>query len=508
MKEEYIFIGVDIGTTGVRAAAYEKNGTLFYYADEYYSIEMPRPNYAEQNHELIFNKTKKVIKEVANKLLYLRKKPLGISLSVAMHSFALAKKDKFLSNMLIWADSRASKLVKDYKAKSDNIKYFYDKTCCPPHSCYPYFKMLYFKQNYENLDFDRVYSLKDYIFEQLTGFWCIDKSCACASGFYNANDLNWDDDLLYSLGLKKENLPEVKDTIFNLGLKEEIAKELNLAPDLPVVIGSSDGVLVNLGISCFKEGQMSATIGTSGALRLISNGVKKDSSARTWCYNLLDDTWVVGGAINNGGIVLKWLRDKICHYSTSNLENIDIDAYELMSLKASKVAVGSEGLLALPFFTGERAPHWNSELKGMFFGLGLNHSRSHMIRAVMEGICYGLKSIYNPLSSFKEPTSIKVSGSFTKSSVWIQILADILNRDIILPKNSEGAAYGAAILGFISLGLIDNLDDLEELESERIFHAQSENFDLYNRIFKIYENLYSKLQDEFAQIYEIGENKI
>ncbi|TKX33838.1 FGGY-family carbohydrate kinase [Campylobacter taeniopygiae] len=179
-----------------------------------------------------------------------------------------------------------------------------------------------------------------------------------------------------------------------------------------------------------------------------------------------------------------------------------------MSLKASKVAVGSEGLLALPFFTGERAPHWNSELKGMFFGLGLNHSRSHMIRAVMEGICYGLKSIYNPLSSFKEPTSIKVSGSFTKSSVWIQILADILNRDIILPKNSEGAAYGAAILGFISLGLIDNLDDLEELEGERIFHAQSENFDLYNRIFKIYENLYSKLQDEFAQIYEIGENKI
>lgn len=498
---QQIFIGIDIGTTGVRAVAYELSGKKICYADEYYPLETPYPHYAEQNQEMIYIKTKQVLKEVLHTLMRLGKKPLGIALSTTMHSFALTnKQNQFISNFIIWADSRSAAIVKEFKATNDYAKTFYEKTCCPPHSCYPYFKMLWFRQTYKDLEIARVYSLKDYIFENLTGQWCIDKACACASGFYNANLLEWDKDLLESTHLHKEQLPKVVDTTFSSPLKLELQKELGLQEALPIVIGASDGVLVNLGIGAFTKGDISATIGTSGAVRMISHGVKRDSKGRTWCYNLLDDTWVVGGAINNGGIIMRWMRDNICHYSKNHLENIDIDAYDLMTLKASKVPAGSDGLLVLPFFTGERAPYWNSDLRGMFFGLSLKHSRSHIIRAIMEGICFGLKSIYDVLINFEEVKQIKVSGSFTKSNLWVQILSDILESQIIVPENSEGAAFGATILGFLALGIIKDLQDLENLQNQVIYYPQIQHFTTYESLYKLYENLYNKLQDDFALI--------
>ncbi len=502
---ESVFIGVDIGTTGVRACAYQLDGINLFYADEFYPLETPYPNWAEQNPELIYAKMKKAIKKVVQFLNYSHKTPLGIALSAPMHSFSIANNNKLISNFLTWADSRAYLCVKQFKQDEILAKKFYEKTCCPAHPCYPYFKMLWFRENYAHLYVNRIYSIKDYVFENLTGEWVIDKSCACASAFYNAHTLKWDSEILDSVGLHKDNLPLVVDTIYKTPIKDSMAIELGLNKDLPIVIGASDGVLVNLGIGAYKQGDISVTIGTSGAARMISYGAKCDDKKRTWCYNLLNDIWVVGGAINNGGIIMRWLRDNICHYSKNYLEHINIDAYELMTLKASKIKAGANGLLALPFFTGERAPHWNSELKGMFFGFSLQHSRSHMIRAVMEGICFGLKSIFNVLQGFEEPKTIKVSGSFTKSHLWVQILSDIFQRDVILPKNAEGAAYGAALLGFISLGIIHDFTQLNHFEYEKIYHAQEENIPIYQTLFDLYERLYYKLKDEFSLIHKLQE---
>lgn len=493
--KQQIFIGIDVGTTGVRAVAYELSGKKLCYADEYYPLETPIYNYAEQNQQLIYTKTKQVLKKVIDCLMHLKKKPLGIALSTTMHSIALTnKQNHFISKLIIWADSRSANLVKEFKSQPNKAKQFYNTTCCPPHSCYPYFKMLWFRQNYKDLELSRVYSLKDYIFEKLTGEWCIDKACACASGFYNVETLKWDKELLASINLSTKQLPKVVDTTFFSPLKQELQKELGLKEPLCVVIGASDGVLVNLGIGAFEKGDISATIGTSGAIRMMSKGVKRDFKERIWCYNLYKDIWVAGGAINNGGIIMRWMRDNICYYNHFD------KAYDIMTLEASKVKAGSDGLLVLPFFTGERAPHYNSDLRAVFFGLSLKHNRSHMIRAIMEGICFGLKSIYNVLTSFEELKQIKVSGSFTKSKLWVQILSDILDADIIVPKNSEGVAFGAAILGFLSLGLIENLEDLENFETQKVYHPQVQNYATYQSLYRLYENLYDKLQNEFRSI--------
>ena len=161
----------------------------------------------------------------------------------------------------------------------------------------------------------------------------------------------------------------------------------------------------------------------------------------------------------------------------------------------------ADGLICLPYFTGERAPYWNSELRGMFFGFSLNHSRSHMIRAVMEGICYSLNSVMAALKEFGDVKDIRVSGSFTKSKLWLQILSDVLNQPITLPDNSEGAAFGAAVLGFISSGRLKSIADTADLvHAKKVYTPMEENVAVYQQLYDIFVRFYHNLQREFADI--------
>lgn len=499
-----IWIGVDVGTTGVRAIAYQKDGLSLCSADEFYPLETPYPDWAEQNPEIIYKAIEKVVREVANTLIYKGKNVSGIAISTVMHSFAPANENReLLSNMITWADSRSVGIVNELKKDEALVKGFYERTCCPTHSCYPFLKILWVRKNYPDVfaKMRYIYSLKDYIFEKMTGEWVVDKSSASASGLYNAHKMDWDEEILNYAGITREQLPPVVSTTYQSKLTDSAAQRLNLPENLPVVIGATDGVLVNVGIGAIEDGQLSATIGTSGAIRMLTKTPKVDSLGRTWCYNLTDDMWVAGGAINNGGIIMRWLRDKVCHYSNHRLEDIDIDPYDLMTLKASKIPAGAEGLLLLPFFTGERAPYWNSELRGMFFGLSLNHSRSHMIRAGMEGICFSLNCVLSALKDFGQVKDIRVSGSFTKSPLWLQIMADIFSEHITLPQNSEGAAFGAAVLGFIASGEMKDISDTASLiKPKKVYKPQAENKEVYEELFDIYSSLYEKLQLDFARI--------
>lgn len=499
-----IWIGVDVGTTGVRAIAYQKDGLSLCSADEFYPLETPYPDWAEQNPEIIYKAIEKVVREVANTLIYKGKNVSGIAISTVMHSFAPANENReLLSNMITWADSRSVGIVNELKKDEALVKGFYERTCCPTHSCYPFLKILWVRKNYPDVfaKMRYIYSLKDYIFEKMTGEWVVDKSSASASGLYNAHKMDWDEEILNYAGITREQLPPVVSTTYQSKLTDSAAQRLNLPENLPVVIGATDGVLVNVGIGAIEDGQLSATIGTSGAIRMLTKTPKVDSLGRTWCYNLTDDMWVTGGAINNGGIIMRWLRDKVCHYSNHRLEDIDIDPYDLMTLKASKIPAGAEGLLLLPFFTGERAPYWNSELRGMFFGLSLNHSRSHMIRAGMEGICFSLNCVLSALKDFGQVKDIRVSGSFTKSPLWLQIMADIFGEHITLPQNSEGAAFGAAVLGFIASGEMKDISDTANLiKPKKVYKPQAENKEVYEELFDIYSSLYEKLQPDFARI--------
>ena len=502
---EAVWIGVDVGTTGVRAMAYTAQGKSVAVRDAFYPLETPQYDRAEQNPQQIYDAAEEVIAGVVKELQYKLVTISGIALSSVMHSFIPQDKHfDLLGNMITWADSRSSTIVHRME-QDETCKQFYFRTGCPLHASYPLAKIIWVKENQPEI-FARmahIGSIKDYMFRLMTGEWVTDKSVASSSGLFNAFTETWDSEILDYVGIQEEQLPKVVSTTYSGKLVAGVAERLGLPVNTPVVIGATDGVLVNVGIGAVSKGQLSATIGTSGAIRMLTEKPQMDSKGRTWCYNLTDTMWVAGGAINNGGMILRWMRDRILHYHGSQMEQLSVDPYDLMTMKARHVPAGSGGLLLMPYFTGERAPYWNSDLRGAFVGLSLNHSRSYMIRATMEGICYSLRFVLDALREFEEVKDIRISGSFTKSELWVQIMSDIFGEHITLPNNSEGASFGAAVLGFISDGTLSDIKDTAELvQPECIYHPKKQHQAVYEELFSIYESLYIHMKDDLARLVQ------
>ena len=502
---EAVWIGVDVGTTGVRAMAYTAQGKSVAVRDAFYPLETPQYDRAEQNPQQIYDAAEEVIAGVVKDLQYKLVTISGIALSSVMHSF-IPQDEHFdlLGNMITWADSRSSNIV--HRMEQDEAcKQFYFRTGCPLHASYPLAEIIWVKENQPEIFARMAYigSIKDYMFRLMTGEWVTDKSVASSSGLFNAFTETWDSEILDYVGIQEKQLPKVVSTTYSGKLIAGVAERLGLPVNTPVVIGATDGVLVNVGIGAVSKGQLSATIGTSGAIRMLTEKPQMDSKGRTWCYNLTDTMWVAGGAINNGGMILRWMRDRILHYHGSQMEQLSVDPYDLMTMKARHVPAGSGGLLLMPYFTGERAPYWNSDLRGAFVGLSLNHSRSYMIRATMEGICYSLRFVLDALREFEEVKDIRISGSFTKSELWVQIMSDIFGEHITLPNNSEGASFGAAVLGFISDGTLSDIKDTAELvQPECIYHPKKQHQAVYEELFSIYESLYIHMKDDLARLVQ------
>ena len=504
MTMRSVWIGVDVGTTGVRAIAYRADGMKLAFDEAFYPLSTPHPDWAEEDPLEIVQATEKVIRKTGEQLVSKGITPQGIALSTIMHTFMpLDTAHQPIAPMMTWADSRSGEIVQELRQDTTFSKALYRRTGCPVHACYPFPKILWLKRRQRSL-FDKmayVGSIKDYLFFMLTGEWVIDHSTASTSGMYCEETMDWDEEAVAYLGLSRDRLPRPVSTTHSEPMNAEASKRLGMPEGIPVVIGATDGVLVNVGIGAVHQGQLSATIGTSGAIRMLTQKPMVDEKMRTWCYNLVDGMWVSGGAINNGGMILRWMRDEVLGYTEEDMKRLGVDAYDLMTMQAEHVPAGAGGLLLLPCFTGERAPYWNSDLRGLFFGLSLNTKRSHMIRATLEGICFSLKAVYEALLDFGKVQDIRVSGSFTKSPLWMQILADVLGHEITLPDNSEGAAYGAAVLGFISVGALSSIADTAALvHPKQVYRPQAKTQETYRALYDIFEHVYWNLQKEFAQI--------
>jgi gluconokinase len=500
-----IWIGVDIGTAGVRAAAYEADGQCHGAASREYGLQTPRPGWVEQDPAEIVAAMEAALQELSGLLARRNRKPDGITLSSVFHSFlAYDRKLRPITRLMSWADTRSQPLVADMKMSGLEYLSVYRRVGCPMHPTYPFFKIAWLLKQQPELrqQSPRFGSIKDYAFMLLTGRWVMDRSIASGSGLYNQLALEWDKELMQFLGIAADSLPEVVSTTYSRPLSDEAAQRTGLPSGLPIVIGAGDGVLVNVGVGAVQPGQMSATIGTSGAVRILSDRPRTDEKGRTWCYNLTDDRWVLGGAINNGGIVLRWLRDNFGQAEQAEAKKLGVDPYALLTLAAGKVPAGSDGLILLPFLLGERAPNWNADARGVLFGLTLGHGRNHLIRATMEGICYCMNSILLVLEQVAGPAGdIRVSGSFTRSEFWLQVLADVFGKTLQVPDISEGVAFGAAVLGFVSAGVLNDIADTGNLVAvEKSVQPAPAAVACYKRLYTIYEQVYWSLQPAFTEI--------
>jgi gluconokinase len=241
-------------------------------------------------------------------------------------------------------------------------------------------------------------------------------------------------------------------------------------------------------------------IGTSGAFRIIAPRPMLDKQARSYCYAIDEGHWLVGGAINNAGLALTWLRDAFNQLLQSQAKDARLSFDDLVA-SALEISPGSDGLICLPFFAGERSPYWNMNARGVFFGLTLNHDARHMARALMEGVAYRLRSIRDVLDDLGVAVQeIRASGGFTHSELWPQIIASVLNHNLAIPASGETSSLGAAFWALLGSGVVERFEDLHsQVQVTNTYHPDQRDALLYDSLYKVYMDLYFRLVESFDQ---------
>ncbi len=497
-------IGIDIGTTSIKLVLYNLKGEVKGYVNNGYKLYQDTPDMAEEDPKEIFAAMIKGLKAITAKV----PNPddiKGASFSCAMHSLILLDHDhQPLTRALTWADNRAVKYADQLK-NSQLGHQLYSETGTPIHPMTPLTKILWFKNERPNLYKQARWfiGLKEYVIYRLFGTLKEDYSIANATGMFNLHQMDWDHKALKLTGVSRDQLPKLVDTTYQLrGMKTKYARLTGLDARTPFVMGASDGPLANLGVDAIHPGVLAITIGTSGAVRMITNHPHIDPKGRIFCYYLAKNMWVIGGPVNNGGIVFRWVRDQICAPEKVVAAELQMDPYDLLTKIAEKVPAGSDGLIFHPFLGGERAPIWDANARASFFGLTRMHGRPQMIRAALEGIVYNLYAVNRALEDVTgKPKQIQATGGFARSPLWRQMLADIFDQQVNIPKSFEGTALGAATLGMYSLGLIKSLDEVKNfVGTTRSLQPNPKNAAVYKKLIPIYLRLGKKLQTEYKAI--------
>ncbi|GEA15700.1 gluconate kinase [Moorella sp. E308F] len=500
-----LFIGVDLGTTTTKAVVLDKQGQVRgYYAKES-GFEQPQPGWAEQDAEKIFQDTLEVIGTAVRKAGARASEIDGVAFSSAMHGIMpVDAKGNPLTNCWIWADNRSATIAQRLRQDPKGKELY---RCCgvPYHAMVPLCKLIWLRENMAEIfqKSTRFISIKEYIFFRLFGTYVIDYSLASATGLFNLYKLTWDKDALRLSGISHQQLSQpVPPTYILRGLKAGDAAAMGLKPETPFIIGASDGTLANLGVGAIKPGIAAISIGTSGAVRVHVDKPITDPGMRTFCYALTDKDWIIGGPINNGGLVYRWLRDKFFQAEVRAALEGKGEVYDLMNSCAASIPPGSDGLIFLPFLTGERAPWWNDSFRGIIVGLALHHGREHLARATMEGVCFSLYSVALALQELSGPfKEVRATGGFTRSSLWCQILADILGQEVIVYPGIEGACLGAAVLGMVATGQASDINIIYQfLQKAKQFDPYWLNTNKYRVLFDIYQRICRKIEKDFTSL--------
>lgn len=504
MEMKYV-IGVDIGTTSTKSVLFTEKGAIVASHGVEYPLHSPSPAIAEQDPDEIFDAVLETIGQALSKSNAQPNDILCVSFSSAMHSvIAVDKNGMPLTKCITWADNRSMKWAEKIKNEWNGHE-IYMRTGTPIHPMSPLSKLTWLRHDHKEL-FDLTYkfiSIKEYVFFKLFGRYVIDYSIASATGMFHLENLQWDDEALQVAGVTPDRLSELVPTTFKLkGMDEHYAERMNLPASTPFVVGASDGVLSNLGVNAIKPGVVAVTIGTSGAIRAVTDKPVTDPKGRIFCYALTEKHWVIGGPVNNGGMIFRWVRDQIGTEEIANAKKLGVDPYVLLTELAAKAKPGSEGLIFHPYLSGERAPLWDANARGSYFGLGLHHKKEHLVRAALEGVIFNLYSVLLALEELTgKPTKIQATGGFARSELWRQMMADIFDQELHVPESIESSCLGAVILGLYSLGKVDSLDVVEEMVGGSHFHLPNkQNAEVYSELMRIYIRVSRLLTEEYANI--------
>jgi gluconokinase len=490
-------LGIDIGTGSTKAVAIDFNGNALGVSQHHYPVKAPQPGYSEQDPAVILSAFKNCITDVVIKLGYA---PHAISLSSAMHSvIPVDKNGAALADMITWADARSEAIAQKIRdsAQGESI---YKTSGTPIHAMTPLCKLIWLRENKNELftATHKFISIKEYIWYHLFHEFQIDYALACATGLFDIKKLEWNNEAIELAGITTGYLSSPVNTTYSRAdLNNALAAELKLDPATTFVIGASDGCCANLGSYVTGPGLATLTIGTSGAVRITSPQPVYNYDAMVFNYLLNEKTFVCGGAVNNGGIALNWLLKIFL-----DIELPGHNDYNAAFSRMATVPAGSEGLIFLPYLYGERAPLWDTKSCGVFFNVKPQHTQAHFLRAGLEGICFALNDVLQTLEASSFPISqLNISGGFITSTVWTQMLADIIGKVLAITQPEDASALGAIFLAIDALGL-KPIDNKKATGNERRITLDVHNYDVYKNTFIVFKKLYGDLKSTMHWVHD------
>jgi xylulokinase len=489
------FLGIDVGTTGAKAVLVDVQGRVLASATHDYPLLVPRPGWTEQEPHAWWEATVRSIRDV------LRAQDVevdGVGLTGQMHGLvALDARGEVLRPAILWNDQRTAEEAA-WVTEQVGPERVLQLTCNPVLTGFTAPKIVWVRRHEPEV-YSRITHVllpKDYVRYRLVGALATDVADASGTSLFDVRGRRWSDEILAALEIPRSWLPDVFESPEVVGqVSKEAAGLVGLRAGVPVVAGAGDQAAQAVGTGIVRSGLASVTIGTSGVVFAHLDAVQVDPLGRTHTFcHAVPGKWHVMGVMLAAGGSLRWLRDGL---AVADWHLPGVDPYDRMTEEAAEVPAGSEGLLFLPYLSGERTPHADPFARGAFVGLTLRHRRAHLVRSVLEGVALGLRDSLEILRAMGlAPTQIRASGGGARSALWRQILADVFGTELVTVDVTEGAAYGAALLAAVGVGAFPSVEAACDRVVRIADHARpGPSRERYEELYRVYVELYPRLQD-------------
>jgi xylulokinase len=502
-------LGIDVGTSGSKAILIGADGAVKASATTEYPLYTPKPLWAEQDPSDWWAATVTSIKQVLEKSGVAAADVAGVGLTGQMHGLVLLDaQGEVLRPCIMWNDQRtaAQCAAITEKVGLDNVLRLTGNPILPGFTA-P--KIVWVRENepqvYEKAA--KVLLPKDYVRYRLTGGFFGEVSDASGTSMFDVGQRQWSDEMLQALDVPREWLPEVTESPeVSARVSAEAAAEIGLVEGTPVVGGGGDQAAQAVGTGIVAEGVVSATLGTSGVVFAASDSYRVEPEGRLHAFcHAVPGMWHLMGVMLSAAGSFRWYRDTLGQEEVTQAQETGRDPYDILTEAAAQVPPGCEGLIFLPYLTGERTPYPDPNARGVFFGLTLRHGKPHLTRAVLEGVSYGLLDSLELMRALGlSIEQVRASGGGARSALWRQILADVFNAEIVTVNVTEGAAYGAALLAGVGAGVYDSV--AAACQAAIQLTGQTEPgpaVPVYADYYPRYRALYPALAPEFAAIAEV-----
>jgi xylulokinase len=506
---EKLLLGIDIGTTGAKAALFDIEGNLQTIGQAEYPLRHLHPGWAEQDPEDWWQAACVAIKQALKNIPEGAQRVAGVAVSSqAPTMLPLDRYGKPVRPALIWMDRRAEAEAIQLKERfgEELIETVTGNRADP---FYVAAKILWYK-THEPDEFAQTHlfvQVNGYINYRLTDQYSLDPVHAALLELRDWQTGEWVPELCQLCGVEPRQFPPILPGHHILGeITPHAAEATGLIAGTPVMVGTVDGSAAALEAGAVESGIAAEMTGTSTVLLMPNDSgvIKPVFIAMPHC---IPDKYLLLGAMAASGASLRWYRDRFGKLEMEASSQLGVDAYDLLTLQASQIPPGSHGVIFLPYMMGERSPLWHTNARGVFFGLSLTTPRGAIIRSILEGIAFALRHNLEVAQQVGVPIhEIRSVGGGTHSTLWNQIKADVLGLPILIPRTSVGAPFADAFLVGMGLGIYTDIQSTlnQMIRIKTRYEPNMENQTVYTEMYGIFRNIYDKLREEFDRLASVN----